>query len=193
MNIPNYLAISLCILMLSACSFHSVRHSYNEPLSQCQNQLTKKISQLKKAGLLDAQDHFIQHFEFLAVDRFLAQLYSQANSKKQRQEWLKLAFEKAQLKTLVSLQNQGNDPNELESFKSCSQRLYKNLHESPSLLWAQIDTQQIIPKDNYSTLSRFLGGYWFAKWIATPSIKKEKDKALSLWQQTINTRQKAQK
>ncbi|MEH6348222.1 MAG: hypothetical protein V7785_24205 [Bermanella sp.] len=191
MKTLNHLTISLCILSLSACSFHSVRHSYNEPLSQCQNQLTQKISQLKKDGSLDAQDHFIQHFEFLAVDRFLAQLYSQANSKKQKQEWLKLAYEKAQLKSLVSLQNQGNDPYELESFKSCSQRLYQNLHVNPGLLWSQISTQQITPKDNYSTLSRFFGGYWFAKWVATPSIQKEKEKALSLWQQTINTPQKA--
>ena len=191
MKTRHHLFISLSLLMLSACSLHSVKHAYDEPLSQCQSKLTQQITDLKESGFLDAQDHFIQHFEFLAVDRFLAQLYSQASSKKQRQEWLKLAFEKAQLKTLLSLQNQNNNSHEIGRFKSCSQNLYLNLYEDPSLLWSQISSQQIIPKDEYSMLSRFLGGYWFAKWVATSSIQKEKDKALSLWQKTMNLPQKS--
>ncbi len=181
------LSILLCILVLSACSLHSVKHSYDKSLTQCHSQLTQQITYLKKSGFLDVQDHFIQHFEFLAVDRFLAQLYSQASSKKQRQEWLKLAFEKAQFKTLVSLQNHDNNSHKIELFKSCSKRLYQNLYGKPALLWSQISTQHIVPQDNYSTLSRLFGGYWLAKWIATPSIQKEKDKALSLWREAINT------
>lgn len=191
MRIFHKLTTSLCILLLSACSFHSVKHNYDKPLSQCQKQLTQKISQLKKTGILDTQDHFIQGFEFLAVDRFLAQLYTQASNKIQRQEWLKLAFNKAQIKSLVSLQNQGNDPYELAAFEFCNQQLYKNLLENPALLWSQVDAQQIMPKNNYSTLSRFLGGYWIAQWLAKPSIQKEKNKAISLWQQTISTAEKA--
>jgi len=191
MRTLRHLSILLCILMLSACSLHSVKHAYDEPLSQCHNQLTQQIADLKESGFLDAQDHFIQYFEFLAVDRFLAQLYSQASSKKQRQEWLKLAFEKAQLKTLISLQNSGNDSYEINLFKSCSRHLYQNLYERPALLWSQVSPQQITPKDNYSPFSRFLGGYWFAKWIAKPSIKKEKYKALLLWREATNTSSKA--
>ena len=191
MRTLRHLTISLCILMFSACSLHSVQHSYDEPLSQCHNQLTQQITYLKKSGFLDVQDHFIQHFEFLAVDRFLAQLYSQANSKKQKQEWIKLAFEKAQFKTFVSLQNHGNDSHKIKQFKSCSKRLYQNLYEKPALLWSQISTQQIQPQNNYSTLSRFFGGYWFAKWVAKPSIKKEKDKALLLWREATNTSSEA--
>jgi hypothetical protein len=189
MKTLNLLITLFCIFLISACSFHSVKLTYNKPLLQCQNHVTQQIRQLEVTGYLDAQDHFIEYFEFLAIDRFLAQLYSQAINKPQRQEWLRLAFEKAQLKTLLSLQNLSNDKNKIVQFKSCSKKLYKNLYKKPEVLWSQVSSEHIVPNDNYSTLARFFGGYWVAKWIAAPSIENEKSQALELWKNTNNSSQ----
>ncbi len=162
------------LLLISACSIQTVKHDYDVKLMQCHKQLESQIHALQQAGKLDTQDHFIKHFEFLAVDRFLAHLYSQNNSIQQKQEWLTLAFEKAQIKTLLSLQNNNQDHVDINKFKKCSALLYQNLFESPDLLWSQVSAKQLTPVNNYSSISRFLGAYWIASWIAEPSIEEEK-------------------
>lgn len=152
---------------------------YTHSQSHCLDLLTGFKRTVQAQGVQDAQLVWDPRFPHLAFDRFSLSMLTGLTSRASQQQWLAYVAHQAKMQRQAEYQNLPQKAGyQAQVLESCAAQLVRYSQYHP-MFWSVLSSNPPDFPSDYVTWQRVLGLYPISRYVARPSIDKQKRQLIS--------------